>query len=83
MDCREFLHFLSIWLLMSIIGGRFNKMEYWSNTLSSTENRALHRFNKWMTRHYFRDIMHTMRYADKKPPPYKNKFHGVRKLINM
>ena len=45
-DCGEFLHFLGIWLLMSIIGGRFNKMEYWSNTLSSTENRALHRFNK-------------------------------------
>ena len=45
-DHGEFLHFLGIWLLISKIGSGFNKMEYWSNTLLSTENRAPRRFNK-------------------------------------
>ena len=59
-DRGEFLRFLGIWLLMSTIGSRFNKIEYWSNTLPSTENEALHRFNEWISRYYFRDIMHTI-----------------------
>ena len=59
-DRGEFLYFLSILLLMSIIGGRFNKIEYWSNILSSTENGAPHRFNEWISSHRFRDIMHTI-----------------------
>ena len=81
MDRGEFLRFLGMWLSMSTIGGGFNKMEYWSTTLPSAENGAPHRFNEWMSRHRFRDIMHAMRHADEAPPPCRDKFHGIRKSI--
>ena len=68
---------------MSTIGGGFNKIEYWSNTLSSAENRAPHRFNEWILRHHFRDIMYAMWYADEEPLPYRDKFYRIRKLITM
>ena len=83
MNRGEFLCFQSIWLLMSAIGGGFNKIDYWLNTLPSAKNEAVHRFNKWMLRYCFRDIMHAIWYTDEESPPYRDKFYGVRKLITI
>ena len=70
-----------MWLLMSTIDSRFDKIEYWSNKLPSAKNRALYRFNEWISRYHFRDIMHAMQYTDEEPLLHRDKFHKVRKLI--
>ena len=49
---------------MSTIGRAFDKKEYWSTTIPSPEEGAPYRFNEWMGKNRFRDIMSALKYND-------------------
>ena len=70
-------------MLIRTIGGAFHKKEYWSTTIPSPEQGAPCRFNEWMSKNRFRDIMSALRYNDDTTPTYINKFHGIRKIIRL
>ena len=83
MDRGEFLRFIGTWLLASTIGGAFDKKEHWSTTMPLPEQGAPCRFNEWMRKNRFRDIMSTLRHNDDAAPACRDKFHGMRKTMRL
>ena len=82
-DREEFLRFISLWLLMSIIGSGFGKIEYWSHTLPCAENSVSFSFNEWMSKNWSKGIQNILQYTNKNPPTYKDKFYSIRNLIKL
>ena len=81
-DRGEFLRFIGLWLLMSTIGGGFDKMEHWSSTAPSPENGAPFRFNEWMSKNRFKNVQNTLRHADEDKPSHIDKFFVIRKILS-
>lgn len=83
MGCGEFFRFIGLWLLMSTVGGGFDKMEHWSKTIPSPESGAPFRFNEWMSKNRFKSIQAALKHADEECPACVDKFFSVRQLTKL
>lgn len=77
----EFLRFLGIWLFLSTQKGHARR-EYWSSKSMDPFNGPAYRFNEWMSRNRFENIITALRYTNIQPPTYKDKFCQVRQIIS-
>ncbi|KAG7359200.1 transposase IS4 [Nitzschia inconspicua] len=77
----EFLRFLGLWFYMSSFKG-VTRSEFWSEEDINPFSGALVRFHKWMSEQRFETILTCLRYTNHPAPSYKDKFHGVRQLID-
>jgi Transposase IS4 len=76
----EFFVFLGIILYMSCYDGIQERRLWWSKLPIDMFDGAPFRFNDFMTRNRFEDIMANMRYTDKTPPVFKDPFHPMRQI---
>ena len=77
----EFLLFLGLWLLMATIEGPTRKQFFTTKTIDAFDG-APYRLNVYMSGNRFENILKAMTYTDDEPPPYQDKFHPVRLMIN-
>jgi hypothetical protein len=76
----EFLRFLGIWFYMATFKG-FTRDQFWSSESVDEFNGAPVRFHPWMSTQRFDTILRNLDYTDRPTPAYKDKFHGIRQLI--
>ena len=77
----EFMRYIGLWLLMSS-QVKTAVREYFSLApIDLYSNGALFRVNDAMTWNRFNAITKALTYTDLDPPTYKDKFHGVRKIL--
>ena len=77
----EFLLFLGLWLLMATIEGPTRKQFFTTKTIDAF-NGAPYRLNVYMSGNRLENILKVTTYTDDEPPPYQDKFHPVRLMIN-
>ena len=76
----EFLRWIGICFFLSTLSG-FNRRSFWSSKDVSREEGAPYRFNDWMTRSRFEEILSSIQYTDKEPPTYRDRFWEVRQML--
>jgi hypothetical protein len=76
----EFTRFLGLVLLISTVTGS-NHRDFWATADISAFEGAPFRFNIWMTRTRFEEILNALRFTDSPVPTYNDKFFSVRQLI--
>ncbi|KAG7359040.1 transposase IS4 [Nitzschia inconspicua] len=76
----EFLRFLGLWYYMATFKG-VTRAQFWSTKDIDPYSGALIRFHKMMSKQRFDLILKSLRYTNRLAPAYKDKFHGIRQLI--
>ena len=77
----EFMRYIGLWLLMSSQVKTAVREYFSSAPIDPYSNGALFRVNDVMTWNRFNAITKALTYTDSDPPTYKDKFHGVRKML--
>lgn len=81
-DWPEFLRFIGLLLLMATVRAGCDRRAWFEDTEPSEFEGAPFRLHKYMSRTRFECILNALRYTNKPPPPYKDKFHQVREIFN-
>lgn len=76
----EFLRFFGIWFYMSSFKG-FTREQYWTSKEIDQFDGAPVRFHEWMSKRRFDMLLGCLDYTNRQRPAYKDKFHGIRQLI--
>lgn len=76
----EFLQFLGLWLYMSTTAG-FTRLDWFSQKPVDLWQGAPFRFNHIMSGNRFDAIISALTFTATPPPPFTDKFHEVRDLI--
>ena len=78
----EFMRYLGIWFLLSILSHGCSRRSFWEDTEPSEFCGAPFRFNKYMSYTRFEAITSALRYTNAPAPDYPDKFYEVRDMIN-
>lgn len=76
----EFLRWIGIWLLLATTQGA-QRRAFWSTAPISPFRGAKLRFNHLMSRTRFEAILSSLKYTDRDPPNFVDKFFEVRQMI--
>ena len=78
---KEFFVWLGLWLYMSCHVGIHNRRDWWSQKEINMEEGAPYRFNLFMSRCRFEDILQNLVYTNRIPPAgYKDPFFLIRQM---
>ena len=78
---REFFVWVGLWLYMSCHTGIPRRRDWWSQTEPGMEGGAPYRFNLFMSRNRFDDILQNLVYTNRIPPAaYKDPFFHMRQM---
>jgi len=77
----EFLLWLGLWFLMATVVGP-SRDAFFSDRLCDEFADAPFRLTKYMSRKRFNQILVAMRYTNKDPPSYKDRFFEVRQMLD-
>jgi hypothetical protein len=78
----EFLRFIGLLLLMSTVITGYDRRSWFDHTEPSEFGGAPFRLHKYMTRHRFENILSALRYTNQPFPPFQDKFHQIRQLLD-
>jgi hypothetical protein len=81
MDFGELLVWLGCWFFMATTKG-FSRKDFWSMSEIDPFCTAPMRFNTYMSKRRFEDILKCLRFTNSEPPPYRDRFHFIRQLID-
>ncbi|KAG7340602.1 transposase IS4 [Nitzschia inconspicua] len=76
----EFLRFLGLWYYMATFKS-VTRAQFWSTKDNDPYRGALIRFHGMMSMQRFDLILKSLRYTNRLATAYKDKFHGIRQLI--
>jgi len=77
----EFLRFIGLWFLMATT--HFDRRnDFWSTQPPDPFHGVLLRFNDWMSRARFEEIVSALQYTDEQPPAYLDKFWEVCQMLD-
>ena len=77
----EFLMWLGLWFLMATVVGP-SRDAFFSDKVCDEYSDAPFRLTKYMSRKRFNQVLSAMRYTDKDPPSYKDRFFEVRQMLD-
>ena len=78
----EFERWLGLWLMMSCFSFGGTRADYWTTSKPTIHFGAPYRFNKYMTKNRFDEILKHLQLTTRKPPKQEDKFWEVRELID-
>jgi hypothetical protein len=78
---REFYVYLGCHFLMACFEGISDRRLWWSPKEVSIKAGAPFRLQPYMSLRRFIDITQALRFTDKEPPPFVDRFHEVRQMI--
>jgi len=79
-DYGEFLRWLGIWFLMATIQGP-QRRDFWSTAEVSAFDSAPFRCSEYMSRNRFENILRALKFTDRAPPTFKDRFWEVRDIL--
>ena len=77
----EFMRYIGMWLLMSSQVKTAVREYFSSAPIDPYSNGALFRLNDIMSWNRFNAVTKSLKYTGNDPPSYKDKFHGVREML--
>jgi Transposase IS4 len=81
LSTREFFAWVGLWFYMSCHVGISDRREWWSQTEPSIEGGAPFRFNQFMSKNRFEDILRNLVYTNRPSPQgYRDPFHHIRQM---
>ena len=81
LDLSEFYIWLGCYFFMACFEGVSDREMWWSSDPVTMEKGAPFRLNKYMSLRRFKAITAAMRYTNIAPPPFQDRFHDVREMI--
>ena len=82
MDLQEFYIWLGCQFFMACFEGVSDRRDWWSPAAISMEEGAPFRLNAYLSLKRFNAITSAMRYTSIDPPPFVDRFHDVREMID-
>jgi len=80
---EEFVIFIGLWLLMSMLASKCSHRSYWNESIQLNEFYGTSwRLNRFMSCFFIKKILRALTYTDQQFFVYQNKFNNVRQMIS-